>query len=111
MGIDQLGIACMAVGVGSFIAFLEEGQDQDWFTSTFIQHCFELAVVFIPVFLVIELVGNNPVVNLRLLLNRNLAFASIVNFIMGAGLYGSFFCFRSIWSKFSNTVRVRRGST
>jgi hypothetical protein len=38
-----------------------------------------------------ELVGNNPVVNLRLLLNRNLAFASVVNFIMGAGLYGSVF--------------------
>jgi len=81
----------MAVGLGSFIAFLEEGQNQDWFTSTFIQHCFELAVVFIPLFLIIELVGNNPVVNLRLLLDRNLAFASIVNFIMGAGLYGSVF--------------------
>jgi DHA2 family multidrug resistance protein len=32
---DWLGIACMAVGLGSFIAFLEEGQNQDWFTSTF----------------------------------------------------------------------------
>jgi DHA2 family multidrug resistance protein len=59
---DWFGIACMAVGLGSFIAFLEEGQNQDWFTSTFIQHCFELAVVFIPLFLIIELVGKNPVV-------------------------------------------------
>jgi DHA2 family multidrug resistance protein len=88
---DWLGIACMAVGLGSFIAFLEEGQNQDWFTSSFIQHCFALAVVFIPLFLIIELVGSNPVVNLRLFLDRNLAFASIVNFIMGAGLYGSVF--------------------
>jgi MFS transporter, DHA2 family, multidrug resistance protein len=88
---DWFGIACMAVGLGSFIAFLEEGQNQAWFTSSFIQHCFELAVVFIPLFLIIELISKHPVVNLRLLLNRNLSLASIVNFVMGAGLYGSVF--------------------
>src|SRR6202008_2580835 len=90
-GGDWIGIVCMAIGLGSFIAFLEEGQNPDWFTSPFIQHCFELAVIFIPLFLIIELVGKNPVVNIRLFLDRNLAFASIVNFIMGAGLYGSVF--------------------
>ena len=62
-------------------------------------------------FLIIELVGKNPVVNLRLLRDRNLTFASIVNFIMGAGLYGSVFSFPSIWSKFSNTAPARLGST
>ena len=31
---DWLGIACMAIGLGSLIAFLEEGQNQDWSTST-----------------------------------------------------------------------------
>ncbi len=88
---DWLGIACMTIGLGSLIAFLEEGQNQDWFTSTFIQHCFELAIFFIPLFLIIELVGKHPVVNLRLLGNRNLALSSVVNFVMGAGLYGSVF--------------------
>ena len=88
---DWFGIACMSIGLGSFIAFLEEGQNQDWFTSTFIQHCFELALVFIPLFLIIEIFGKHPVVNLRLLLERNLALSSIVNFVMGAGLYGSVF--------------------
>jgi MFS transporter, DHA2 family, multidrug resistance protein len=88
---DWWGIACMAVGLGSFIAFLEEGQNQDWFTSAFIQHCFELAAFFIPLFLIIELMGKHPVVNLSLLLDRNLALASVVNFVMGAGLYGSVF--------------------
>ena len=88
---DWLGIVCMAIGLGSFIAFLEEGQNQDWFSSSFIQHCFELAAIFIPLFLIIELVVKKPVVNLRLFRERNLAFASIVNFVMGAGLYGSVF--------------------
>ena len=88
---DWFGIACMAIGLGSLIAFLEEGQNQDWFTSAFIQHCFELAVIFIPLFLIIEMMVKHPVVNLRLFLDRNLALASIVNFVMGAGLYGSVF--------------------
>jgi MFS transporter, DHA2 family, multidrug resistance protein len=88
---DWFGIACMAIGLGSLIAFLEEGQNQDWFTSTFIQHCFELAIVFIPLFLIIEMVVKHPVVNLRLLKERNLSLACVVNFILGAGLYGSVF--------------------
>jgi MFS transporter, DHA2 family, multidrug resistance protein len=88
---DWFGIACMAIGLGSLIAFSEEGQNQDWFTSTFIQHRFELAVVFIPLFLIIELVGKHPVVNLRLLLERNLVLSCVINFVMGAGLYGAVF--------------------
>jgi MFS transporter, DHA2 family, multidrug resistance protein len=86
---DWFGIGAMAIGLGSFIAFLEEGQNEDWFTSVFIQRCFLLAVVFIPTYLIIELVGKRPVVNLRLLGNRNLALSCAVNFVMGSALYGS----------------------
>ena len=86
---DWFGIPCMAIGLAALIAFLEEGQNQDWFTSVFIQRCFLLAVIFIPLFLIIELVGKHPVINLRLLANRNLALASIVNFVLGGALYGS----------------------
>jgi DHA2 family multidrug resistance protein len=50
-----------------------------------------LALVFIPLFLIIEIFGKHPVVNLRLLLERNLALSCVVNFVMGAGLYGSVF--------------------
>ena len=57
----------------------------------FIQHCFKIAIVFIPLFLIIEMVVKHPVVNLRLLKERNLSLACVVNFILGAGLYGSVF--------------------
>ena len=81
----------MAIGLGSLIAFLEEGQNDDWFTSVFIQRCFALAVIFIPLFIICELVSKTPVVNLRLLRIRNLGLASAVNFLLGASLYGSVF--------------------
>src|ERR1700752_5194648 len=88
---DWLGTVFMAVGLGSFIAFLEEGQNDDWFTSVFIQRCFTLAVIFIPLFIICELVSKSPVVNLRLLRIRNLGLACAVNFLLGASLYGSVF--------------------
>jgi hypothetical protein len=49
---DWLGIGCMAVGLGSLIAMLEEGQRDDWFGSVFIQRCALLAAVFIPAFVI-----------------------------------------------------------
>ncbi|HYY31880.1 MAG TPA: hypothetical protein VE860_28310, partial [Chthoniobacterales bacterium] len=56
-----------------------------------IQRCFTLAVIFIPLFIICELVSKTPVVNLRLLRIRNLGLASAVNFLLGASLYGSVF--------------------
>src|SRR6201982_1795432 len=88
---DWLGTVFMAIGLGSLIAFLEEGQNDDWFTSVFIQRAFTLAVIFIPLFIICELVSKTPVVNLRLLRIRNLGLASAVNFLLGASLYGSVF--------------------
>jgi MFS transporter, DHA2 family, multidrug resistance protein len=88
---DWLGTVFMAIGLGSLIAFLEEGQNDDWFTSVFIQRCFTLAVIFIPLFIICELLSKSPIVNLRLLGIRNLGFASAVNFLLGASLYGSVF--------------------
>jgi len=88
---DWLGTVFMAIGLGSLIAFLEEGQNDDWFTSVFIQRCFTLAVIFIPLFIIRELLSKSPIVNLRLLGIRNLGLASAVNFLLGASLYGSVF--------------------
>ncbi len=86
---DWPGIACMAIGLGSFVAMLEEGQRKDWFGSPFIQKLALTAAIFMPAFIIIELVRKEPFVNLRLLGSRNLAVASVVGFIIGLGLYGT----------------------
>ena len=48
-------------------------------------------MIFIPLFIICELVSKTPIVNLRLLRIRNLGLASAVNFSLGASLYGSVF--------------------
>jgi DHA2 family multidrug resistance protein len=81
----------MAIGLGSLVAMLEEGQRKNWFGSPFIRNCAILAAIFVPLFVIIELVRDKPFVNLRLLACRNLAFTSIIAFGLGLALYGTIF--------------------
>ena len=86
---DWFGIASMAIGLGSLVAMLEEGQRKDWFGNEFIRTCGILAAIFVPAFIVIELVGKHPVVNLKLIFSRNLGLSTVVAFVLGMGLYGT----------------------
>ena len=86
---DWLGIACMAIGLGALVAMLEEGQRKDWFGNDLIRTCGVLAAIFVPAFILLEIFGKHPVVNLRLLGSRNLGLSTVVAFVLGMGLYGS----------------------
>ena len=86
---DWWGIACISIGLGALVAMLEEGQRKDWFGNDFIRTCGILAAIFVPAFILIEIFGKHPVVNLRLLLSRNLGLSTVVAFVLGMGLYGS----------------------
>jgi DHA2 family multidrug resistance protein len=86
---DWWGILFMAVGLGSLVTMLEEGQRKDWFGNDLILTCGMLAAIFVPAFVLVEIFRERPFVNLRLLACRNLAIASIVGFALGLGLYGS----------------------
>jgi DHA2 family multidrug resistance protein len=89
---DWVGIATMAVGLGSLIAMLEQGQQDDWFGSEFIRTCGLLAGILISVFIVWELFfAKSPLVHLRLLASRNLGISSVIGFVLGVGLYGTIY--------------------
>lgn len=89
--VDWLGIALLAIFVGSLQFVLEKGHDEDWFNSNTIVFFSVTAVFGFFFFLWRELTFRNPVVNLRVLKNGNLRIGTILSFIMGFGLYGSTF--------------------
>ena len=86
---DWWGITSMAVGLGSLIVFLEEGNRKDWLNSNFITAMGILAIASLVLWIVVELKGSNPFVNLRLLRRRNFGFGALIGMAFGAGMYGA----------------------
>src|ERR1700744_2522191 len=68
---DWAGIATMAIGLSALQTVLEEGNKDDWLASPFIFNLAVVAAVFLSAFIVIELKVKKPLVNLRLLKQRN----------------------------------------
>jgi DHA2 family multidrug resistance protein len=88
---DGWGILYMALGLGALTTLLEEGTREDWFGSPFIVRLTWLAVAALTLFIVRQLRAKNPVTDLRLFAQRNFAFGSLINIVLGAALYGSIF--------------------
>ncbi|HEX4095138.1 MAG TPA: DHA2 family efflux MFS transporter permease subunit, partial [Caulobacteraceae bacterium] len=85
---DWLGILGLSVGLSSLTIVLEEGQRERWFESQMIVDLAVAAVVGITVLIVSQFTSKEPVVNLRLLLNRSYAGVVVLITAVGAVLYG-----------------------
>jgi MFS transporter, DHA2 family, multidrug resistance protein len=87
--IDFWGIGFLALWIGCLQVMLDKGQDDDWFSSDFIRWLAVFAVIGFILFLARELQTPNPIVNLRVLKDRNLAIGVILNLSVGAVLYAT----------------------
>lgn len=87
--VDWLGIALLAVSVGSLQYVLERGQEEDWFSNTAILVLSVVAGLGIFGFIWREMTYRNPIVVFKVLKNKNLRLGTILSFILGFGLYGS----------------------
>ncbi len=89
--VDWVGIALLAITVGSLQYILEKGQEDDWFDSNIIILFTSTAVIGFVLFLWRELTFRFPIVELRVLKNSNLRIGTVMSFVLGFGLYGSTF--------------------
>ncbi|XHR28368.1 MAG: DHA2 family efflux MFS transporter permease subunit [Chthoniobacteraceae bacterium] len=87
--IDYVGFGLLTLWIGCLQILLDKGQDEDWFSSHFIVGLAVFAVVGFAAFLAWELKTPNPIVNLHVLKNRNLAIGVALNFTIGAILYST----------------------
>jgi DHA2 family multidrug resistance protein len=89
--VDWLGILFLALGLGAFQTVLEQGQQDDWFSSAFIRRMGILSVVGLVLFVWQELRVAHPAVDIRVLRYRSLAAGSVLSLAVGMGLYGTIF--------------------
>jgi DHA2 family multidrug resistance protein len=87
--IDYIGFGLMALGLSALELTLDLGQQKDWFSSPFIVFTAISCAVLIISFIVWELFTPEPIVNLRVFLNRNFAVGCALIASVGIVLYGS----------------------
>ena len=91
LNIDYIGLGLVSVGLGSLEVLYAKGQEWDWFGDPFwrAQTVFVAMVIGLGAFIVWELRHPNPMVNLRLLGDRNLLASGLIIYVSFAVLYGS----------------------
>src|SRR3954470_2957043 len=93
--VDWLGIGLLTVGLASLQYVLEEGREKDWFNDALIIRLSLVAAISLATMIWWELSKRNehPVVNFRILRNRDLAGSIFLFVTLGFGLYGGVFLF------------------
>src|SRR5881396_1146457 len=87
--IDYIGIGLISLGLGSMQIILDKGQREDWLSSNFIRVFFVMMLIGLIAGILWELREKEPVVDLRLLKDRNFAIATTAMFFLGFVLYAS----------------------
>ena len=87
--IDYFGFAFMALGLGTLQLVLDKGQEEDWFASNLITLGVIFTVVMLVVFVIWELRSKDPIVDLRVLKNRNFTIGTLLMTALGVVLYGT----------------------
>jgi DHA2 family multidrug resistance protein len=87
--IDYIGLGLITVGMGCLQVVLDKGQEDDWFSSPFIVTMSVLAVITLGYFLYNEWGHANPILDIKLLRQRNFAMAVVMMFVLGMVLFGT----------------------
>lgn len=88
-GVDAWGLGLLVVAIGALQIMLDKGQENDWFSSRLIVTCAVLAAAGLGVFIWRELHVEHPIIDLRLLMQRNVGMTQLVLFMVGLSLYTS----------------------
>src|SRR4051794_31920991 len=89
--IDYIGIAFLAVSVGSLQYLLEYGQREDWFDSRTMTILAITSAITGVALIWRELTTEHPVIDFRVLKHRQMWVGTLLGVVMGVGLYASVF--------------------
>jgi DHA2 family multidrug resistance protein len=86
--IDYLGFGLMAIWLGTLQLVLDKGQEADWFGSGWIRWTAAASALTLVGFIVRELKSREPIVQLRILANRNFCVGTLIASLYGFTFYG-----------------------
>ena len=87
--VDYVGLSLISLGLGCLEFVMDRGEEDDWFGSNFIVIMFVLAVLGIAGAIAWLLYTDKPVVDLRVLKDRNFAIGCLLIAAMASVLYAS----------------------
>jgi DHA2 family multidrug resistance protein len=87
--IDYIGFGLMVVGLSALQIMLDRGQEADWFSASWVRWFAAIAAVTLLAFVVREFLVDEPIVDLRILGERNFAVGFGLSTVLGVCLYGT----------------------
>jgi DHA2 family multidrug resistance protein len=87
--VDFIGLGAVALGIAALQIMLDKGQREDWFSSHFILFLGVTAAIAIIFAVVWEINQSDPIIDFRMLGERNFAIANVLMFMLGVILFGS----------------------
>ena len=87
--VDFMGLGLISIGVGCLEFVLDKGQEKDWFGDSTITAFAIIAVCTLVFFVWWEWQHEDPIVDIRLLKNRNFGTAVFLQFVLGMVLFGT----------------------
>jgi DHA2 family multidrug resistance protein len=88
-GIDYIGLALIAVGLGALEIVLDKGQEDEWFASSFILGSSIVAAVCLVSFVLWERKQEHPIVDVKMFKNPTFAVSNVMMLTLGVALFGS----------------------
>ncbi len=87
--IDGIGFAYMTLWLATLQVVLDKGQQDDWFSAPWIRWFVGISIASMIAFIFRELHTEHPIVNLRILRNRNFWMGTALMTVFGAALYST----------------------
>lgn len=86
---DNLGFGALVVWTGLLQVILDKGQEDDWFGATWICIAFPIMIAAFLWWCWTSWHRKNPLVNLKVLKNRNFAIGCLLIFLFGIAIYST----------------------
>jgi DHA2 family multidrug resistance protein len=89
LSIDYWGLFLLTTSMGSLQVVLDKGQQEDWFSSSFIITFSLIFIISMIALIRVELTHAHPIINLRLFKNISFSSGNLIMFVVGFCLYSS----------------------